>query len=113
MEESTLAKCRRVQAQDFYPHPIISQQTESSRHTLPEKKVLFLSNQQKLQLRWYNKHTFFLTLQFQFQQPPHCRLKEPCLMMLIFLVYISEPEASAKICVYVFILLRVFIQIYF
>lgn len=34
-------------------------------------------------------------------------------MMLIFLVYISEPEASAKICVYVFILMRVFIQIYF
>lgn len=34
--------------------------------------------------------------------------------MLIFLVYnIREPEASAKICVYVFILMRVFIQIYF
>lgn len=29
------------------------------------------------------------------------------------LVYIGEPEASAKICVYVFILMRVFIQIYF
>lgn len=34
-------------------------------------------------------------------------------MMLIFLVYIIQPEASAKICVYVFTLKRVFIRIYF
>lgn len=34
-------------------------------------------------------------------------------MMLIFLGYLRELEASAKICVYAFILMRVFIQIYF
>lgn len=53
-----------------------------------------------------SKHTFSVIFS-------HISLLEARLMMLIFLVYLSEPEASAKICVYVFILMRVFIQIYF
>lgn len=79
-------------------------------HT-PRKKGAIFVNKKSCSLSGKNKHTFLSDSTVSVS--PHCSSQEACLMMLIFLVYISEPEASAKICVYVFILMRVFIQIYF
>lgn len=98
---------------ELFQHPSYHTK-ELKTATVPEKKVLFLSeNTPELQPQWKNKHTSFCDSAVSVSPPHHRSLWEPCLTMLIFLVYISEPEASAKICVYVFILMRVFIQIYF
>lgn len=58
-------------------------------------------------------HTFFLNVSSPLLLLPIAVCRNNDANDIDILVYIGEPEAGAKICVYVFILMRVFLQIYF